>query len=245
MTGEARYAVYFAPNRTDPLWTFGSSVIGYDAASGEDVTLLVPEGWTREDWRAATDEPRRYGFHATLKAPFRLAPGRTETDLVAALEEFGRSRPAPPPVPLSVQLVETFAALVPARASHGLAALEEAALRAFEPFRAPLTPQERERRRPETLTSRQLRSLDAWGYPHVLDDFRFHMTLSGRLPPDRAADTRLALARLAEEAGVPRPVPVDRVCLFRQPAGAPRFAILASVQLSLGTAIDAAAAGSE
>ena len=39
-------------------------------------------------WRALTTEPRRYGFHATIKAPFRLAEDASPSDLSAALAEL-------------------------------------------------------------------------------------------------------------------------------------------------------------
>jgi putative phosphonate metabolism protein len=230
--GEARYAVYFAPDPTSALWRFGSAVIGYDAATGLDLPLLVCNGWAPEAWLAATEEPRRYGFHATLKAPFRLREGRTEAQLVQALAEFAASRPQPAPVPLKVELVDRFVALIPAEDAPDISALEAAVLHAFEPFRAPLTAQERDRRRPETLTPRQLHALDRWGYPHVLDGFRFHMTLSGRLEPDRAAATRDALANLAADAGLGHPAPVDKLALFRQATAVSRFTIVAAETLS-------------
>ena len=71
----ARYAVYLAPEPTSALWRFGSRVIGRDAASGEAIFGYAPAGFDAASWRAATDEPRRYGFHATLKAPLRLREG--------------------------------------------------------------------------------------------------------------------------------------------------------------------------
>jgi putative phosphonate metabolism protein len=231
MSGEARYAVYFAPHPNSALWRFGSAVLGYDAATGEDVAPLVPDGWNLGDWMAATAEPRRYGFHATLKAPFRLATDRTEATLAAALARFSQEYSAPVPIRLQVNILDGFVALVPTE-SAGIAALEATVLRAFDAFRAPLTAQERARRRPETLTLRQAKALDAWGYPYVLDDFRFHMTLTGRLQADRAESTRAALAELAERAGLGRETAVDRLALFRQPTPADRFTIIAAATLA-------------
>ncbi len=232
MTGEARYAVYFAPDPASALWLFGSAVIGYDAATGSEVPLLVPPGWHAADWRAATAEPRRYGFHATLKAPFRLAEGVTEADLLTALPAFARARAAPAPARLEVSLLGSFVALTPAATVPGLAALEAAIVAGFDRFRAPLTPEERERRKPATLSPRQLRSLDRWGYPYVLDDFRFHMTLTGPLQPDRAVATRDALAVLAAERGLDAAVAIDRIALFRQGAGAEGFTAVAAALLT-------------
>eukprot|EP01036_Dinobryon_divergens_P003340 gene3340-4396_t len=83
-----RYALYFAPDAATPLWRFGCGVLGYDALRAANCDQIVPEGWTAGDWIAATEDPRRYGFHATLKAPFAPAPRVSEIDLIAALTTF-------------------------------------------------------------------------------------------------------------------------------------------------------------
>ena len=71
-----RYAIYFAPHSGSLLARFGASLLGYDPATGAEVD--APDHPAFHDplslgWTAA---PRRYGFHATLKAPFHLAEGR-------------------------------------------------------------------------------------------------------------------------------------------------------------------------
>ena len=81
-----RYAIYYAPDPASALWLFGSSVLGYDARTGRNVPLLAPAGISLADWEMATTDPRRYGFHATLKAPFRLALGMSEAALLDAVE---------------------------------------------------------------------------------------------------------------------------------------------------------------
>ena len=61
-----RYAIYFAPAADHPLWRLGSAVIGYDARSGADLARPDALPWSADQGRKWTDEPRRYGFHATL-----------------------------------------------------------------------------------------------------------------------------------------------------------------------------------
>lgn len=225
MPGDTRYAVYFAPAPETALWRFGSSVLGYDAASGQDLAPAVPEGWSPADWHGATEEPRRYGFHATLKAPFRLADGIAEADLRAALDAFCSAR-EPVELPgLRVEALGAFVALVPVSGHDSLAQLEAASVRAFDALRAPLGEAEIVRRKPETLSPRQRQHLERWGYPFVLEDFRFHMTLSGPLPAQRIAATRDGLARLYREAGADLALAVDRLGLFRQ-HGAGRFRLV-------------------
>ena len=74
-----RYAIYYAPSVDDPLWRFGSQCIGYDALTGADSEVPQTAAIPRQDWLAWTQEPRRYGFHGTLKAPFHLAGRRLGT----------------------------------------------------------------------------------------------------------------------------------------------------------------------
>jgi putative phosphonate metabolism protein len=229
MTAVPRYAVYFAPEPTSDLWDFGSAAIGYDAATGRDVALVPPDGWSEGDWRSATEDPRRYGFHATLKAPFRLADGQDEAALLRALDDFATSHAAAPLGGLRVAALGRFIALVPAGDPGPIGALAFAAVTAFEPFRAPLSDADRARRLAGGgLSERQAALLEQFGYPYVAEQFRFHMTLSGPLPEAERDATRLALdrhfARLDSGVGTA----VDRVALFRQDGPQERFRILAA-----------------
>ena len=114
MTAESpRYAIYFAPAPETALWRFGSAVIGYDAASGMDMPFLTTAGMSPAQWLALTDEPRRYGFHATLKAPFHLAPGRDEAQLLARVATVAASASAVVAQGLQVTALSRFIALTP------------------------------------------------------------------------------------------------------------------------------------
>lgn len=233
-----RYAIYYAPHPDSALWRFGSAVLGYDAASGDDVPQLAPEGFDTPTWRLLTADPRVYGFHATIKAPFRLVEGQSEQELVA---EFGRFAAAQRPFDLrrlDVTAVDAragqgaFIALVEPPAAPqtpALLALEQAAVDAFEPFRAPLTDKEFARRLPETLTARQRENLHHFGYPFVHEDFRFHLTLTGRVPEEQVEAARAGLAALHAQHTPGGPERIDALALFRQEAGAPRFRILTRV----------------
>ena len=76
MANSLRYAIYYAAAPGSELDRFGANLLGYDAWSGED--LPFPDGVAERmpDWRDLTQDPRKYGFHATLKAP--LALGRKQ-----------------------------------------------------------------------------------------------------------------------------------------------------------------------
>lgn len=224
MTARPRYAVYYAPAPDDPLWRFGSAVIGRDAARG-DAVEAPPLGFDPGTWASWTAEPRRYGFHATLKPPFRLAAGLTEPDLVAAAAVFAAARPAFTIDGLRVAAIGSFLGLVPTGPEPELDRLAADCVIAFDRFRAPAEAEETAKRLAAPLSDRQRVQLDRWGYPYVFEDFRFHMTLTGRLPNDRREAVATALTEAFGALGGPRAV--DAITLFRQAAPDAPFDVLA------------------
>lgn len=81
-----------------------------------------------------------------------------------------------------------FLALTPTGDLTGLERVASACVTDLDAFRAPASETELERRRSAGLSARQEALMQHWGYPYVMEEFRFHLTLSGRLPQtDRAA----------------------------------------------------------
>lgn len=203
-----RYALYFSPAARG-LARAGADWLGWDAEAGKARAQPDLAGIA-----AATEAPRKYGFHATLKAPFRLADGVSADDLAEAL---GHAAAQIAPVALPGLGIATlggrFLALCPEGNEAGLLDLAAEVVTRFEPFRAALSAAEIARRRPEGLTARQRDLLDAFGYPYVFEEFRFHMSLTGDLPA--AELTRLRPAAEAHFAPhLARPFAVDQLCLF-------------------------------
>jgi putative phosphonate metabolism protein len=220
-----RYAIYAAPRAEEPLWAFGSATVGYDAATGRDVPSTPLAGHDAPAWAELTADPRRYGFHGTLKPPFELAPGTAIEDLEAAVGVFAGAENAIAIPRLGVRAIGRFVALVPEVAHPALERFAGRAVAEFDPFRAALTPEDRARRRPERLSARQVEYLDRWGYPYVFEEFRYHMTLTGQAAPERVGAVVAALAN-AHAAAVPDPsfVLADLV-VFEQPRRDQRFRI--------------------
>jgi len=222
MTNYPRYAIYFTAAQGSALDQFGSALLGYDAYGGED--LPFPDGLP-PDWRDLTQDPRKYGFHATLKAPIALADGKAEARLIAACELFADlARPVPVIQPV-VDAISGFIAVIPAEPSAELEVLAAEATKAFDPSRAPLSPEDRARRNPDRLTPRQRDYLDRWGYPYIFEEFRFHMTLTGRFPAARRDELVAMLQSRFAEIGPPS-LEIDRIALFRQDDAAARFRII-------------------
>ncbi len=232
-----RYAIYYAPAPGSDLDRFGAQLLGYDAFT--DKELPFPDGITQmvPDWRDLTKDPRKYGFHATLKAPLSLAPDKTEAGFLAACRAFA-STPRPIPViRLVVSSISGFIAVVPVEPSADLERLAADCTSEFDSFRAPLTPEDRARRNPSALTARQCEHLDRWGYPYVMEDFRFHMTLTGRLDAERRGPIMTMLRNSFAAIGI-KTLAIDRIALFRQDDADSRFRIINHWKLRIQDAAD-------
>jgi putative phosphonate metabolism protein len=233
MNNTPRYAIYYAALPGGALDRFGAHLLGYDAFRSEE--LPFPGGMVEAvpDWREITGDPRKYGFHATLKAPMVLTDGKTEAELLAACESFART---PRPIPVITPVVNAlgdFIAVVPSQHSAELEKLAADAVSTFDGFRAPLTPEDRARRNPDRLTSRQRDYLDRWGYPYVMEEFRFHMTLTGRLA-DQRREAILAILRQRFAVLELATLAIDGIAVFRQQDANSRFRIVQRYALTPG-----------
>lgn len=212
---------------------FGRRWLGRDVDRGSDVERLQVAGLAADDLAAATADPRHYGFHGTLKPPFALADGRSVDELLSAAAAFGRARARFAIERLELRVIDGFIALVPHARSAALDALAADCVRDFDRFRAPADGAELARRRAARLTARQDELLARWGYPYVMEEFRFHLTLTGRLAePARGAVLR-ALAPLTAPLCA-APVAVRDIVIFRQPDRAAPFDVLARCPLAGG-----------
>lgn len=176
-----RYAIYFTPSFSDPLTLAAASWLGRNVYSGEPVEHPAVRGLGIHEIAFHTALPRRYGFHATLKAPFHLHLESTEAALLRELMRFaGTLEPFEIPR-LVVGRLGDFYGLVPEKPCASLDYLAAAVVQQFDGYRAPLSEAEIERRNPDGLSAPQFSNLHRWGHPYVMDEFRFHMTLTGPL----------------------------------------------------------------
>lgn len=202
-----RFAVYHLPP-PGPLAAFGAAWLGWDVARG--IAAAPPEDMP-DDAGTLTAAPRKYGFHATLKAPFRLDGGAAPADLRAAMRALASDLPPVRLDGLSVRRLGAFIALTPDGPVDALNALAGRIVTDLDRFRAPAGAAELARRRASGLTPAQDDLLLRWGYPYVLDEFRFHMTLTGPVAIGGDEVLRDLKARLAPI--LPRPYAVDEIAL--------------------------------
>ena len=217
-----RAALFFVPAQHHPLTRAAAVWLMRDAYTRGTVPPARDDRLSTAEMRELTAEPRRYGFHATLKAPFRLADGIDLGDVKAAAEALARHTEAWPLPRLEIERLGPFFALVPSGPDPRLQAFAAEVVSLFDRFRAPLMSGEMARRRPENLSPSQLENLHRWGYPHVLDDFQFHMTLTGPVPAEKQA----AVADVLERRFAPllrTPVALDALAIFVEPESGAEF----------------------
>jgi hypothetical protein len=212
MTSATRYAVYWAPELDHPLWAAGSDWLGRDARGASEHAPPRP----------FTGEPRRYGFHATLKAPMALRDGASDRDLLDLLESVaGRRRSFAMPA-LEVTQLRGFIALRPVpelSAKHPLSEFADACVSELDALRRSPTERELQRRLESSpLDARERNHLVRWGYPYVFDSWQFHMTLSDSFGSDQlssaACGRMLSDARQHFAAALSLPLNCSSVCVF-------------------------------
>ncbi len=205
-----RLAIYFCP-APGALADAAAQWLGRDVATG----AVLPQ--PHPMLPGLTVAPRRYGFHATLKAPFRLAAGHGEATLLEGVRVLARALRPVAIEGLAPRRLGGFLALMPGGDTKALDALAAQVVTGLDRFRAPLTEAEIARRNPSALAPRQRALLAQWGYPHVLDTFRFHMTLTDRLTEAQAA-ALLPLARAHFAPALADPVMLDALCILGEDA---------------------------
>ena len=199
------------------LAAFGARWLGRDAPDLAGVSA--------EDWRRAVAAPRRYGFHATLKAPFRLAAGTDERALADALERFRRTRGPAPVGKLALRVLGRFPRPRPDGAGRGGRTRRRLRARVRRVPRAAHRGGDCARRRPDGLTASERANLERWGYPYVMEDYRFHLTLTGPLDEAGRARFGAAIARAALPA-IAEPVEIADICLCGQDSPEAEFGVL-------------------
>lgn len=211
MDGFTRYAIYYAPP-PGPLADFGAAWLGWDPRSGRRRAHPALPGLPMPV-ADITAEPHKYGFHGTLKPPFRLKQGFDVAELHNATEALAASLPPVLLDGLKLSRIGSFLALVPEGDTTQLALLAARLVEALDGFRAAPEETELSRRREAGLSARQEVLLQQWGYPYVMEEFRFHLTLSGKLPGPEADAIAERLAPVVEPL-LTRPFRIREICLF-------------------------------
>lgn len=218
-----RYAVYLTPPAGHALWPLGCAWLGRDPARRPPYPGPA---------RADVSEPWRYGFHATLKAPMRLATGISESVFLAAVRGVARSHAVFEMPALELGMLAGFLALrprTPPAPGDALRRLADDCVRRLDRWRAAPTAAELEHRLKPGLSPRERAQAAALGYAHVLHDWRCHFTLSNSLPAGQAALRAEAEHHFGPALAVPWPV--EALSIFVEPAPGEPFELRARAPL--------------
>lgn len=232
--GPARYAVYYAPRAEEPLAVAAAQWLGRNPESGEPRRLVPVPGLSWDRLVELTADPRLYGFHGTLKPPIALCDGATERDFIEAVGRLAAAERAIEVPAMRLAEISGFVALVPEGRHAELQDLADRCVVEFDEFRRPADAAELAKRRAAGLSPRQEDLLLRWGYPHVLEQGRFHLTLTGRVGEARERETLMAELRRRFGAFAERPLQVRDLCVFRQPGPGRPFTVLARFRLGGG-----------
>ncbi len=210
-----RYAIYYAP-RTGAFASAAAGWLGWDVETGQPVPHPALSGL---EWPVAdlTRAPRKYGFHGTIRAPFRLDEGVTAQEVTQNVAEMARALPPVWLDGLALTRIKGFLALTPQGDESDLLRLGAEVVSRSDALRAPLTESEIAKRRPERLSPRQRQLLGQWGYPYVMEEFQFHLTLTDDLPEAVADGVAPVLADWLAPV-LPRPFGIEDLCLMGEDA---------------------------
>lgn len=222
-----RYAVYYAPRPDSVWWQAGSQWLGRCAArhtllAQPEIAHVPPQALQR-----LTAAPRRYGWHATLKAPFALATGVTPAQLRSALQALARGLQPFDMPSLQVTRLDNFLALVTHGDPHAIDAVARACVTQLHPLAAALSPAELQRRRATGLSPEEDALLLRWGYPFVLDRFRFHLSLTGPLQHEAPALVHALQHAAQQHFGKLPPCRFETLALFAEPTPGADFVLVA------------------
>jgi putative phosphonate metabolism protein len=211
-----RYAIYYAPEEGSPLHEFGTKWLGRDAITGQDVASYSVPGFGRERVQELTESPRQYGFHATLKPPFHLADGAQPDQLCAAVLSLASEISSFALESLELSWLGKFLALVPSKPSQQLSYLADECVRRLDRFGAPPSGEELAKHRFAGLTGNQEKLLERWGYPYVMEEFRFHLSLTCPIKDAMERDRIFPWADLLTRPSRRSPLEISSVCIFEQ-----------------------------
>jgi len=220
----SRYAICFAPEKGSALEALGQSWLGL-AGQQPTVAGIKPERLTE-----ITRGPRSYGgMHGTLKPSFELNPHATEKALLAVAHRIAASLAPIALPPLELREIGYIVSLVPETSSASLENLAAGCVRAFDGYRRPLTSQEEDSYRRNRLTVHQKQMLEHWGYPYVMEEFDFHVSLTDPIPDD---NERMAVMKAVEKIAAPvlnKSLVMQELAVFCQRAHAQPMSIIARI----------------
>ncbi len=211
----ARFAVYFSPDDASELASFGAYALGRDATGN---ATAASQGDYPDDRVASRlrSKPAHYGFHATLKAPFELSQLSNKSLLLEDVEALASNTRSISLHSLYPRALAGFMALtLKSDVNTSVSHLASHCVERLESHRATLSAADIARRQTGQLSDTQQHYLVKYGYPFVMSEFQFHMTLTDNLQDTTDTPYTLWLEELFKTR-VPVTPELDRLAVFYQ-----------------------------
>ena len=203
MTNYKRVAIYFLPKKNSSLENFGKNLLGRDINKKKKISLtrrqkyFINRGFTYfDELKDYCEEPAKYGFHATLKAPFRLKRNVKTKNFYDVISHIAAQHSRFKIKGLKIVYSKKFTFITSRKPNKLLINLENDLVKHLDTFRAELNKTEIKKRIPDSLTFKQNKYLKEWGYPFVFDQFKFHMTLMNQNNNKLSNKQKLELEKL-------------------------------------------------
>ena len=210
-----RYAIYYAPIENCGLDVFGKCLLGWDPYKGEEITNSYPPKLPNlQKFSRFVLTPKQYGFHGTIKAPFRLKDGYTYNDLENKVCEISKQIHSFYIDKLIIKKLGNFIALIPTN-NLKVNDVSNKFVEGLDYLRDELSENEIKKRNPIKLTSRQKKMLFKWGYPYVFNEFKFHLTLTSKLNIEEIDDVFKSLQNILTQFNLIK-INFNSVCIFGQ-----------------------------
>lgn len=211
-----RFAIYFTPAPDSKLAKAATNWLGRDIYGQKQKKQQLPYGISPERFRTLTASPFHYGFHGTLKPPFRLNPKLSQRQLTDRLKKISDDTTRFNIPEISLKKLGSFLCLMPKKMCPELHSLANRVVADLDEFRMAAEEKELEKRRASGLTNNQEAMLTTWGYPFVMDEFRFHLTLTGKIEDQKEISSVTSFAQSIFHGDMCRDIPVDGLSLFTE-----------------------------
>ena len=210
-----RYAIYYVPSENSELDLFGKCWLGWDPYKGVETTKSdLSKLPSFKKFSSLVLTPKQYGFHGTIKAPFRLKNEYTYNDLENKVREISKQIHSFYFDQLIIKKLGNFIGLIPTN-NLKINAVSNKFVEELDYLRDELSESEIKKRKPHKLTSNQKQMLFKWGYPYVFNEFKFHLTLTSKLNVVEIDEVFRSLQNILKQVNLNK-ISFNNICIFGQ-----------------------------
>ena len=184
----SRFAIYYAPTKGSGLEEFGKQWFGWDPLDAKFINKKQRINYLNRFGIKNLKNidknvliAKKYGFHGTLIPPFKLNKNYSTNTLFKKTEDIAKKFKKFKFYKFKLKIINNFYAFIQNKKNSDINKLSNRLVKELFKFRSPLTKKEIDKRNPSKLSKLQLNILYKWGYPYLMTEFNFHMTLASEV----------------------------------------------------------------